>query len=208
MDEPQLLILDWRAAIAIGGEDAVGFLQGLTSNDVTRAAADRALWSAFLTPQGKFLHEFMILRRESGLLLDCERERRADLLRRLKLYRLRAKVTVEEGPETIVALYGPGLAEALGFAPAPGEAQTIPGGIVYGDPRLAAMGLRGAVDADGLAWLRARGLAEGSADACGSPPAFPTAAAISASTRRSCSRTASTSSTVWIGPRAATWARS
>jgi tRNA-modifying protein YgfZ len=165
MDEPQLLILDWRAAIAIGGEDAVGFLQGLTSNDVTRAAADRALWSAFLTPQGKFLHEFMILRREAGLLLDCERERRADLLRRLKLYRLRAKVTVEEGPETIVALYGRGLAEALGFALAPGEARTIPGGIVYGDPRLAAMGLRGAADAEGLAWLRARGLAEGSADA-------------------------------------------
>jgi folate-binding protein YgfZ len=163
MDRPALLILDWRAALTIDGEDAVPFLQGLTSNDVTRAAPDRALWSAFLTPQGKFLHEFMIMRLGSGLLLDCERERRADLARRLKLYRLRSKVMIGEGDETIVAVYGDGIADALGFALAPGEARAIPGGILYGDPRLAEMGLRGAVGAEGLAWLRDRGLAEGDA---------------------------------------------
>jgi len=163
MDRPALLNLDWRAVIAIGGEDAVAFLQGLVSNDVTRVATDKALWSAFLTPQGKFLHEFMILSRGGRLLLDCERERRADLVRRLKIYRLRSKATVEEGDQTIVALYGAGLEDALGFALAPGDAREIPGGVLYGDPRLAAMGLRGAVDAEGLAWLGDRGLALGSA---------------------------------------------
>ncbi|MGF1626645.1 MAG: YgfZ/GcvT domain-containing protein, partial [Alphaproteobacteria bacterium] len=61
------------------------------------------------------------------------------------------------------ALYGAGLADALGFALAPGVAHAIPGGVLYGDPRLAAMGLRGVVDDEGLAWLRGRGLAEGSA---------------------------------------------
>lgn len=165
MDRPRLLILDWRAALAIGGADAVPFLQGLTSNDVNRAAPDRALWSAFLTPQGKFLHEFMILRDAGGLLLDCERERRPDLARRLKMFRLRSKVTIEETGDTIVAVYGDGAADALGFALAPGEARAIPGGIVYGDPRRPELGLRGAVSEEGLAWLRARGLAEGDAGA-------------------------------------------
>lgn len=162
MDRPALLTLEWRAAIAVTGEDAVPFLQGLVSNDVARVSAGHAIWSAFLTPQGKFLHEFMIMRIGDRLLLDCERDRRADLLRRLKIYRLRSKVVIEESDETIVGLAGPGLDQALGFMLAPGEAHSISGGVVYGDPRTAAMGWRGAVSADGLASLHAQGLADAS----------------------------------------------
>lgn len=165
MDRPALLTLDWRAVIAISGPDAVPFLQGLVSNDMTKASPERAVWTAFLTPQGKFLHEFMVIQVDDRLLLDCERDRRADLLRRLKLYRLRSKVAVEESDETVVALYGAGLQAVPDLALQPGQVRRVTGGALYGDPRLAQMGLRGVVDPSGLERLREHDFVPGSVDA-------------------------------------------
>jgi folate-binding protein YgfZ len=54
------LLLD-RAVLEISGEDRVAFLQGLISNDVTKARADQALWAALLTPQGKWLADFFVI---------------------------------------------------------------------------------------------------------------------------------------------------
>ena len=163
MQQPSLLVLDWRAIVAITGDDAVGFLQGLVSNDVTRVASDRALWTAFLTPQGKFLHEFMIVRDGDRLLLDCERARRADLVRRLRMYKLRSKVTIAESDEAVVAIYGKGADAVLGAPLGPGEARGVEGGVIYGDPRRPEMGLRGVLSADGVAELGNLGLKAGDA---------------------------------------------
>lgn len=165
MEGPALLTLDWRAAIAVSGPDAVPFLQGLVSNDMSKVSPERAIWTAFLTPQGKFLHEFMVVQVGDRLLLDCERDRRADLVRRLKLYKLRSKVVVEESDETVVALYGAGLEGTADWSLKPGQVRPVEGGALYGDPRLERMGLRGVVDAAGLEALRERGLEPGSADA-------------------------------------------
>jgi len=49
-------ILEARGLLRAAGPDVRDFLQGMISNDVTKAGPERALWSAFLTPQGKFLH--------------------------------------------------------------------------------------------------------------------------------------------------------
>ncbi len=84
-----------RGAIAIEGEDRVSFLQGLVSNDVEQASPERAVWAAFLTPQGKWLADFFILTDGDRLLLDAERAQIAGLVPRLSRYRLRAKVTVK-----------------------------------------------------------------------------------------------------------------
>ncbi|MBV9783210.1 MAG: folate-binding protein YgfZ [Acidisphaera sp.] len=88
-----------RGVVEIGGEDRVGFLQGLVSNDVARVAPGRAVWAALLTPQGKYLADFFILAEGERLLLDCERGQAADLARRLARFRLRAKVTVRDASE-------------------------------------------------------------------------------------------------------------
>jgi folate-binding protein YgfZ len=90
-----LACLPDRAVLAVSGADRVTFLQGLVSNDVTRAAAGRAVWAALLTPQGKWLADFFILSDGERLLLDCERARAAMLLQRLTRYRLRARVSLE-----------------------------------------------------------------------------------------------------------------
>lgn len=139
-----------RGVLAIRGEDRVAFLQGLVSNDVTAVAPDRAIHAAFLTPQGKYLHDFFIVERGDALLLDCEAERRADLMRRLRIYKLRAKVEIADETEAwaIVAIHGEGAVAAIGGGAIPGAALPFAGGVAYVDPRLAALGARAIVPAD------------------------------------------------------------
>ena len=144
MADPRYVLLEDRGFVSVAGEDASTFLQGLVSNDVDKVSATRAVHAAFLTPQGKYLHDFFMVRMGETLLLDCEAARAGDLLRRLGLYRLRAKVTLEEASAewAAAALIGDGAAEAAGLEPEAGRAAPFPGGIAYVDPRLAAAGAR------------------------------------------------------------------
>ena len=136
--------LDNRGLLAVRGEDARSFLQGVVSNDVMRVSEGRAIHAAFLTPQGKFLHEFFIVQSGDALLLECEAGRAADLARRLSLYKLRAKVAVEERTADFVvaALFGDAARAGLGPADDAGSAVPFAGGVAYRDPRLAAAGVR------------------------------------------------------------------
>jgi folate-binding protein YgfZ len=97
-----------RGVIEIGGEDRVAFLQGLVSNDVAAAAPGRAVWTALLTPQGKWLADFFILAAADRLLLDCERAQIEMLVTRLGRFRLRSKVTItpQDGLAVFVAWDG------------------------------------------------------------------------------------------------------
>jgi folate-binding protein YgfZ len=87
--------LDDRGVIEIRGEDAARFLHNLVTNDVAGLAAGDARFAALLTPQGKILFDFLVFAAPDGsFLLDCPLSLADDLLRRLTLYRLRAKVAV------------------------------------------------------------------------------------------------------------------
>ena len=89
MSKPLFTRLLDRSVIEISGEDARRFLQGLVSNDIEKVSEERAVYGAFLTAQGKYLHDFFIATIGSRLLLDCEASRIEDLYRRLKIYKLR-----------------------------------------------------------------------------------------------------------------------
>jgi len=91
-----LVRLAERGVIEVAGEDRVAFLQGLVSNDVTQAVPGRAVWAALLTPQGKYLADFFIIADGDVLLLECERDQAAMLVKLLSRYRLRAKVTLRD----------------------------------------------------------------------------------------------------------------
>lgn len=121
-----------RQIIRITGEDRVDFLQGLVTNDVTRAPC----WAALLTPQGKYLADFLIVPQDDALLIDVHAGLTEDLMRRLTLYKLRSKVTLEPVDMTV----------ARGTGPAPEGA--IP------DPRHEALGWRlyGGTGEDGGDW--------------------------------------------------------
>ena len=81
-----------RKVLRVTGDDRVEFLQGLVTNDVSRAP----VWAALLTAQGKYLADFFVVPDGDALLVDVDARLGADLLRRLAMYKLRAKVAIEE----------------------------------------------------------------------------------------------------------------
>ncbi len=167
MSEAKAITLEHRGLLRIGGADRIDFLQGIVSNDVTRVSPTQSLWSAFLTPQGKFLHEFFLVAEGDSLLLDCEAARSADLARRLKLYKLRSKVTLEDATEAFVcvALIGEDALSRLDLPAEPGATRPFGGGFIFIDPRLAALGARTVLPRDGAAQTLAEaGFAAGSLD--------------------------------------------
>ncbi len=141
-------VLEARGLLRAAGPDARSFLQGMVSNDVTKLGPERALWSAFLTPQGKFLHEFFMTEEPGAgaesLLLDCEVARLDDLRGRLARYKLRAKIELTDvsADHAVAAIFGDGALEALGLPAELGAAKPFGGGIAFVDPRLAGLGAR------------------------------------------------------------------
>ncbi|HEV7373050.1 folate-binding protein [Arenibaculum sp.] len=138
------VILEDRGVLAVDGPDRKAFLQGLVSNDVLKVGPERAVHAALLTPQGKYLHDFFILERGETLLLDCEAARIEDLKRRLRMYRLRSKVAVEDRSADwmVAALIGDGAFERLGVAREWGAARALADGVAFADPRLLQLGVR------------------------------------------------------------------
>ena len=92
-----------RRIIRITGEDRIDFLQGLVTNDVTKAP----VWAAILTPQGKYLADFLIVPDGDALLIDVHADLADDLIRRLSMYRLRSKVQIEPTDMTVARGTGP-----------------------------------------------------------------------------------------------------
>ncbi len=88
------LELTSRAVIALSGPEARPFLQGLVTNDVGKAAKGHAIYAALLTPQGKILFDFLIGESDGALLIDCRKAARDGLVRRLTMYKLRAKFEI------------------------------------------------------------------------------------------------------------------
>tara|TARA_R110001592_G_scaffold126059_6_gene336610 strand:+ start:3469 stop:4368 length:900 start_codon:yes stop_codon:yes gene_type:complete len=161
MTEQTYVVLEDRGVLAISGDDARTFLQGLISNDINKVSATHAIHAALLTPQGKYLHDFFITEAPGGgLLMDCERARLEDLAKRLKLYKLRAKVTIEDQSDAWLVAALPG---GTGTPDADaGAAAVKDGGVLYTDPRLAALGARAILPADSAdATLTGLGLSAG-----------------------------------------------
>jgi folate-binding protein YgfZ len=156
--QPSYTRLADRAVLRLTGPDAKPFLQGLISNDVTKLSTGRAIHAAFLSPQGKYLHDFFLAEDAAGLLLDGEKERLADLKRRLGLYRLRSQVTLETAEDLAVfALPGLSSLSAVELPAEAGAAKPLDGGVIFADPRLVAVGAR-AILSNGDSSLAAFGL--------------------------------------------------
>jgi len=136
---PSYAILDNRSVIHLGGPEAKDFLQGLITNDVEKLETAGAIYGALLTPQGKFLHDFIVFKLDGGMALDCEAARKDDLIRRLTMYRLRSKVTIEDVSDgyLVAAMWDGKAAPELDSA-----------GALFPDPRVAALGWRAVLARD------------------------------------------------------------
>lgn len=112
-----------REILKITGEDREHFLQGLVSNDVARLK-DGLVYTAMLTPQGKYIADFFLVPAGDAILLDVDAGLAPMLMQRLTMYKLRSKVTIAPA-----ALY---LHRGLGARPDDG----------FADPRHDALGWR------------------------------------------------------------------
>jgi folate-binding protein YgfZ len=101
----QICILPDRGVLALTGTDRVAFLNGLVSNDVAQAAPGRAVWTALLTAQGKWLADFFIFADAGRLLLDCEAAQVPLLQQRLLRYKLRADVALAPADLAVYAAW-------------------------------------------------------------------------------------------------------
>jgi tRNA-modifying protein YgfZ len=122
-------LLDDRAVLRLVGDATKPFLQGLVTQDVADLSAGTARYGALLSPQGKILADFFIADTGDAVLIDVPASAASDLVRRLTLYRLRAKVTIEDVSDRIGVIAGFDEEAPEGF-------QT------FIDPRLDALGWR------------------------------------------------------------------
>ena len=100
-------ILKDRSILYINGSDAKNFLQNLISNDVDKVNDSHSCFASLLTPQGKFLYEFIIIKHKSGYFIDCEKSQSEEIFKQLNLYKIRSKVEILNlSNEFVVATFG------------------------------------------------------------------------------------------------------
>ncbi len=133
-----------RALIYMSGPDRRTFLQGLITNDIHKVSSEKSIYSALLTPQGKFLHDFFIYEDKDSLVLDTEFHRQEELINLLTKYKLRSDVTItpSQGSNTVYCLYGQNVSADLGLEPQEGATLRNDQSIFFVDPRLKEMGVR------------------------------------------------------------------
>jgi hypothetical protein len=92
MEKNEVIILEDRGFIQIKGSEAKDFLQNIVTNDIEKVTSDSTVFSSILTPQGKYLFEFFILKLKDNYLIECEKKSTTEIIKLLNFYKLRSKV--------------------------------------------------------------------------------------------------------------------
>ena len=95
MEKDQIIILEKRGLISIIGDDAKDYLQNIITNDINKVSNNNSIFAALLSPQGKYLFEFFILKIDNGYLLECDGDTVTDLIQNLSKYKIRSKVEIK-----------------------------------------------------------------------------------------------------------------
>lgn len=100
----EVVNLSNRALVHITGEEAEKFLQAVITTDLDKLGPDNLKPGALLAPQGKILFDFLVSRIDGGLRFDLPVSIAADFIKRITLYRLRAKAEITQLPESLVSV--------------------------------------------------------------------------------------------------------
>ena len=87
MEKDQIILLEDRGLISITGKDTKKFLQNIISNDIEKVSLSSSIFSALLTPQGKYLFEFFLIQSKNGYLLDCDNKFTKEIINYLLKYK-------------------------------------------------------------------------------------------------------------------------
>ena len=96
MEKDQIYILENRGLISVSGKDAKEYLQNIITNDINKVSESSSIFSALLSPQGKYLFDFFVIKNDEGYLLDCDGISVKNLIDSLSKYKIRSKVEVKD----------------------------------------------------------------------------------------------------------------
>ena len=96
MEKDQIILLEDRGLISITGNDVENFLQNIVTNDIKKVNSLTSIFSALLTPQGKYLFEFFLIKSKNGYLLDCDNKFLKEIINNLSKYKLRSKIEIKD----------------------------------------------------------------------------------------------------------------
>ena len=94
MNTEKVYILDDRGILYINGPDSEKFLQNLISNNIEKVNESKSCFASLLSPQGKFLFDFIVVKHKDGYFLDCEKRIVDQLYKKLVMYKLKSKVEI------------------------------------------------------------------------------------------------------------------
>ena len=103
MENNEVIILEDRGFIQVNGAEAKDFLQNIVTNDIEKVTNSSTIFTSILTPQGKYLFEFFILKLKDSYLVECEKKSTTEIIKLLNFYKLRAKVNLIDLSEKYVA---------------------------------------------------------------------------------------------------------
>ena len=96
MEKDQIIILENRGLISITGDDAKEYLQNIITNDINKVTKIKSIFAALLSPQGKYLFDFFVVKDHEGYLLDCDGNSVKELVVNLSKYKIRSKVEIKD----------------------------------------------------------------------------------------------------------------
>ena len=103
MEKNEVITLEDRGFVQVAGLEAKDFLQNIVTNDIEKVSSNSTVFSSILTPQGKYLFEFFVLKLKDSYLLECEKKSSAEIIKLLNFYKLRSKVDFIDLSEKYVA---------------------------------------------------------------------------------------------------------
>ena len=94
MNIKNVYILEDRGILFVNGLDAKEFLQNLITNDIDKVDDANSCFASLLTPQGKFLFDFLVVKHKNGYFIDCEKKQTEELFKQLNIYKFRSKIEI------------------------------------------------------------------------------------------------------------------
>ena len=144
----KIIKLKNRILLEIKGKDSKNFLQSIVTNNIDLISKDRSIYSALLSPQGKYLYDFFLFleSKENYIIIDCEKNFHEELIHKLNIYKLRSDVdiTLKDKTDTY-AIYGSDLNKLISILKITnneGYTKNISDNLLFIDPRNRNLGLR------------------------------------------------------------------
>ena len=103
MEKNEVITLEDRGFIQVKGVEAKDFLQNIITNNVEKATEKLTIFSSILTPQGKYLFDFFVIKLKDSYLIECEKKSTLEIIKLLNYYKLRSKVDFVDLSEEHVA---------------------------------------------------------------------------------------------------------